>query len=1087
VGLADVTAGHGHLLLLSGEPGIGKTRLADEFGRFAVVQGVRVAWGRCWEGSGAPAYWPWIQVARTCLADTHAERRAAILGSEVAPRVAQDIAQLLPELGAAHPPTMRHFGPQPTDPEQARFQLFESVVTLFKNVARIEPLVIVIDDLHDADHPSLQLLKFIASHSKDARILLVGTYRDTEVRQSPELTRLIGDLSREGHSIPIVGLSQAEVREFLASSSGKKADEKLVSGLYEATDGNPLFVDGVVRLLAAEGKLDGTGAGDAFKIPEGVQGSIRRRLVKLPEKTNRILSIASVIGNQFETQLLAYVSGSEPEEIVDRMGGALRAGITTDLGGGSYYRFSHALVREALYQDLPAKRRVQSHAEIGAAIEEVHKDELKPHLAALAHHFRAGGDACKAIDYSIAAADAAEAVFAYEDALSHLRPALAIAENRDNDPTGRAALLLRLGRIVIAVGNHDQGVAYLQSALRLFEQIGDNQHAGEVNSHLGHAFRFYGPHMNIHRALIHFQRAEELLSETSEQRVLGMLQWGLATTYHQQMRISKALISSKKAMDIFARLGDRELWARVAGNHSHYLMMKGKLARATALIEDLARQAAGFVNPDDFRDVIMMCGWFWMVMAAPREAMRYYRLALKRPGHDVRRQGELLQFLTNCETAVGNLIEAKRLAAENYMAPAFLTAIAYFEGDWKTTADALEHALDSARSIGAAWEELGALIYAVDLRRLMGDYSGAAEALDRALSLYKPDDLCWEVRMRSQGVMLFFDAGHPAKAAEQLQYCRKILVGQEDWLGLAGLLWRAEGIVAALQDRFEESGRYFEKSRETYKQYSIPWYEAETLHYWGKALLQMGQPRLAREKLDAAAKIYRDYGAGQAWIDYVEADRRRVQPSSADPPQDRHADAETASRESVFLNEGQFWTISYQDGSYRLRDMKGLHYIAYLLAHPNERFHVRELSASVRGEAFSLAASDPSLHAEREDASPILDSKAKADFRAHLSELHTELDEAEQMNDRGRAERIRTELELVNDELSAAIGLRGRDRKMSDPVERTRVRIGKAIRSALRGIQEHDPSLAHHLTSCIRTGYYCAYLPDPRQLPSWKL
>jgi predicted ATPase len=268
-GLADVTAGHSHLFLLSGEPGIGKTRLADEFGRLAVAQGVRVTWGRCWEGDGAPAYWPWIQVLRACLTGSDAEQRAAILGAEATPQVAQDIAQLLPEVRATHATTPRPPGPQPTDPEQARFQLFESVTTVLKNVASIGPLVIVIDDLHDTDHPSLLLLKFIAAHSKDARILLVGTYRNTEVRQSQELTRLIGELSREGHSIPIVGLSEAEVGEFLTSRSGKKADEKLVANLYQATDGNPLFVDGVVRLLVAEGKLERAVTGEAFKIPRG--------------------------------------------------------------------------------------------------------------------------------------------------------------------------------------------------------------------------------------------------------------------------------------------------------------------------------------------------------------------------------------------------------------------------------------------------------------------------------------------------------------------------------------------------------------------------------------------------------------------------------------------------------------------------------------------------------------------------------------------------------------------------------------------------------------------------------------------------
>jgi hypothetical protein len=296
----------------------------------------------------------------------------------------------------------------------------------------------------------------------------------------------------------------------------------------------------------------------------------------------------------------------------------------------------------------------------------------------------------------------------------------------------------------------------------------------------------------------------------------------------------------------------------------------------------------------------------------------------------------------------------------------------------------------------------------------------------------------------------------------------------------------AEAIVTSLHDRLEDSDRCFEKGIGICKRYSLPWEEAEALHHWGKTLLQAGRRDRAREKLDSAIKIYREHGGGQAWIDRVEADRRRTEPPSAQP-QNGRTDAETTGRDAVFHNEGDFWTISYLDRSFRLRDARGLHYIACLLAHPNQRFHVRELSANVAGDALSAAISDPSLHADREDAPPILDSKAKADYRARLSQLRSDLDEAERMNDTGRAERIRSELEFVNDELSAAVGLGGRDRKMSDQGERTRLRIGKAIRSALSGIREQDPSLAHHLGTCIRTGYYCAYLPNPRQVVSWKL
>jgi tetratricopeptide (TPR) repeat protein len=1104
-GLRDVTAGHSHLFLLSGEPGIGKTRLADEFGRQAVAHGVRVAWGRCWEGSGAPAYRPWSQVLRACLGDADAEQRAAILGSEATPQVAQDIGQLLPELRAAHP-TPRPPGPQPTDPEQARFQLFESVATLLKNVARIGPLVIVIDDLHDADHPSLLLLKFIAGHGKDAGILLVGTYRDTEVRQSPELTRLLGDLSREGHSIPIVGLSEAEVGEFVASSSGKKADQKLVAHLYQAADGNPLFVDGVLRLLIAEGKLDQAVAGDAFKIPDGVQESIRRRLVKLPKETNLLLSIASVIGTEVESQLLAKVSGSTPDEIVERMEGALRAGIMIDSPiGDSHYRFSHPLVREALYQDLPTKRRIQLHGQIGVGIEEVHKDDLKPHLAALAHHFRAVGDVRNAINYSIAAADAAEAVFAYEDALSHLRPALIIAESHDHDGPQRAAMLLRLGRIVVFFENHEQGVAYLESALKIFEQIGDDRDAGEVHSHLGRAFMNLGPQLDVHRTLSHLQRAEALLGETSEQRSLGPLYNGFAWTSHQAMRGKEAIATSQKAMEIFARVGDRESWACVAGYHCHYLVVKGKLARAIPLIDEIAAEAPGFVNPDAFRAVNQACGWFWMLMKDPSHAKRHFRLGLRKPGHDKRLQSMMLQWLTLCEALVGNLVEAKRLAAENSVIPTFLTVISYHDGDWKAAGEALEKTIDQSRSIGAKWEELNALSLSVDLRRVTGDYLGATADLKRAMSLYQPDDLYWEVRIRPQGVMLYFDTAQREKAAEYSELCRKILAGEEDWLPRSGHLWRAEAIAAALQDGFDESDRYFEKSLEILQHYSLPWDAAETLHYWGKALLQAGQLQRAREKLDEAIKIYRDHRTGQSWIDRVEADRRRAQLSSDEPQlQSGYGGAETGGREAVFRREGEYWTLKHGTNVFRLRHSKGLDYLAKLLASPGREFHALEMAQAVAAgpdeavdsdsdEDDEAAATEHSSRSRLEvrgdlgDAGAQLDDAARAAYGRRLTELHDEIDEAHEFKDDERAARAQEEIDALGRELKGAIGLAGRTRRAASSGERARIAVTQALRLAISKIAGNDATLGKLLSTTIKTGTVCSYVPDDRFPVSWRL
>src|SRR6516162_1928052 len=175
-------------------------------------------------------------------------------------------------------------------------------------------------------------------------------------------------------------------------------------------------------------------------------------------------------------------------------------------------------------------------------------------------------------------------------------------------------------------------------------------------------------------------------------------------------------------MDIFARLGEREFWASVACNHSQHLMVKGKLARATALIDEMVGTTAAFVNPDAFQHVSLWCAWFWLQMRDPREAIRRYQLGLKRPGHDLKLRGRFFEFLTYCEVLIGNLTEAKRLATENYVNPVFSWLIAYHDGEWNAAEKALENALNLARSVGSGWNELSSLSFDVDLRRVTGDY-----------------------------------------------------------------------------------------------------------------------------------------------------------------------------------------------------------------------------------------------------------------------------------------------------------------------------------------------------------------------------
>ena len=248
--LDEALGGQGRLVLVAGEPGIGKTRLAQELGSRARERGGRLLWGRCYEGDGAPAYWPWVQVLRAYAAERAPSALAAELG-----KGASVVAQLIPEVADALPdlPAL----PVP-EPELARFQFFDAVSTLLRAASRAAPLVVVVDDLHWADHSSLVLLQFLTRELGAARLLLIGTYRDMEVNRLHPLNDTLAEVVREPVTTRLVlqGLGQAEVARCISEVTGVEPAADLVAAVHDRTEGNPFFVIEVVRLLAAEGRLE---------------------------------------------------------------------------------------------------------------------------------------------------------------------------------------------------------------------------------------------------------------------------------------------------------------------------------------------------------------------------------------------------------------------------------------------------------------------------------------------------------------------------------------------------------------------------------------------------------------------------------------------------------------------------------------------------------------------------------------------------------------------------------------------------------------------------------------------------------------
>jgi len=550
--LDDALSGHGRLVMLVGEPGIGKTRTTQELASYAENRGAQVLWGRCYEEEGAPPYWPWVQTIRSYVQQSDPDR----LRSEMGP-VASDIAEIVPEIRDKLPGLE---SPLASDPEQARFRFFDSVTTFFKNVSRTQPVMIILDDLHWADRSSLLLLEFLAGSISGSRLLLVGLYRDVEVSRQHPLSQTLGNLIREElfQRVHLGGLDREEVGRFVEVISGEAPPPGLVESVHTRTEGNPLFVGEVVRLLEREG-LGGEGTWSA-RIPEGLRDVIGRRLNQLSAQCNQVLITASVIGREFEfRQLMLLIEGAEEDRLLDLLEEALAARIIDEIPRSvGRYQFTHALIQETLVEELSTTRRVRLHARIGDALEELYGDQAEDHAAELAHHFdeaEAVTGAEKLVHYSKLAGERSLASYAFDEALSHFQRALAAKEGEPGS-TGMeqpmdeetADILLGLGYAQIPLALLDDGVSSLRRAFDYYVDAGNIPKVVEI-AEWGHWASL------IQRMQDEKRRALELVEPDSHDagRILPSYGYALALEadgYGPAMEIfDKALAISRREND----------------------------------------------------------------------------------------------------------------------------------------------------------------------------------------------------------------------------------------------------------------------------------------------------------------------------------------------------------------------------------------------------------------------------------------------------------------------------------------------------------------------------------------------------------
>jgi hypothetical protein len=1023
--LDEAVGGAGQLLLISGEPGIGKSALLAELARAAARDGARVLRGGCWSGGGTPVYWPWTQVLRSAC-----EQSPGGVG-ELGP--ARRLLVASPAPGEETPTTQ--------DPADARFELLDGMGLVLSRLANEAPLMVALDDLQWADEPSLQLLEFLARRLSAERVLLIGAYRDAEA--GPVLRSVTG----AGHLLPLGGLMEADVRALMVAVAAghdlPDPPERLVAQVWRRSGGNPFLVRELTRLTLAQGGWSRDPSPDqapgraGTPVPDTVRDTLERRLARLSQPCARLLAVAAVAGPEVREEVLARVvpdaDPSRGELLAEAV--AARVLLAPDEPTGRH-RFSHDLYWETIQAGLPARQRGELHLAVGRALETLRAGGAEVHLAEIAAHLLASGSGeamPDAIRFSTAAADEAMGRLGYEEARRHFELALAAWERSGGATEQRLTLLLGLADARLRAGDGAGARADLHRAVELCRRTRDA--AGLARAAV--ALHDLGARGDDHDATVNLELLGEAAAALPPEP--SALRARVLTALVQSMRHQARVVEDEDRLRAAAQ--EAVQVARAAADPSALgfallalhdaLWQPGSGRQRLPVIEEMRAAATTAGELDLVALSYQLKAAALLEAGDPRgraELSRYVELMAGR-GHARARWEAMTRRATEAVIA-GRWAEADALAVE---ARTFGTAIAVPDamGVFGTLHGVVLAMGESSEGFGITYEELQATApgaaYIAMLWALVQLGSGDVPGAGRTLAGFVVDDMAGSYDLEPLVALAVVMA--PAGSDEQRQ---RTYARLEPHAGLHAVVGGCASYWGAVD------------------------------HHLGMLAAALGWHDRAITHLEAAAAAYDRLGA-PAWAQKC---RERLDALAA-----ARAPADPAGQPGVatFRLEGQSFELVYGDRRAHLPDAKGLRDIAVLLAAPGRPVPVLRLLGADEGGG----------------ADPVLDDEARTAYRRRLARLDDQLDQAVSRNDSARAAQVAAEREALIKELSAAAGLGGRPRRLGDRTERARKTVTARIRDSLRRIDAVHPELAAHLRGAISTGTTCAYLSaDP---VTWRL
>jgi ATP/maltotriose-dependent transcriptional regulator MalT len=1033
-----LAAGQGQVILLSGEPGIGKSSLARYAADKAAARQQSVYWGFSWEGGGAPAYWPWTQILRPLVEDRGPP--ADLLAR---------LGQLLPEASPGKDPTL--------NPDQARFQLLESVRSFLDIASTDAPLVLIFEDLHAADSDTLNLLHYIARHTATTPLLVVGTFRDAEARALPDAEAL-WRTARDAQHIELSRLDKESVRTYLATRSDATPQGEQVEQLFATTEGNPLFLTELVHLL-------GTQSGpDDQRLPDSVHQVIRQHLKLLPENTESLVAKASVVGRTFDPGILSALSGQSASEVAKILKPAFSVGFIKQADNG-LYRFSHALHRDVLYQSLDETDRSLLHLSYADLIRDDIAAGSEDRWTELARHLEAAGGAhiTEAIEALRNAASRALKRLAFEDAAQLSKDAVdAFGSGPKFTPSDRCTLLLECASATLLAGKTAQGQELCKEAYTIARTLEDPQLMAIAALTWGSVFVVAKIDKDLIAAL---QECAEQLPEdnvSARAKVLARLAAALqpapdpaepmelartaismarstnddAVLYHVLRSAISALMdfapiaeriplnqefgalaetfgdvpgrfrSSLRIMIDASAAGDREtmvnaidacdqlarridlphyLW-RAASARAMQKMIEGDFDRATRLIDEAAMHASKI---DEVEAEITLPIQRFAILAEWESADTSIVDTLKKQLHDCFDSG-----MEEAEFFIAPFVQAYSSASDHRVAQRLVSDTTMVERSFAT----------GDRFLISRMAELGIS-------------SGETGLAERALSTLEP---------------------HKNECAS---------------LGLLGSTWTGPvayclGTVSAALGRSHEAVVYLEGAIRIAS-------EMKALPYVAWSHLALAGIEAERGNEDAAAQHAESGRRICERLDLREIQGIATETKSSSP---------TSRSEFALQQQGDVWNISFNSVVSVVRDSKGMQMLARLVEKADQDIHVLDLSGSSKAVATG-------------DAGPALDNEARKQYKERIADLQEQLEEARDLDDIGRVDALQTELDFLGQELSRAFGLGGRARHTGNAAERARVNVRRRIKDAIDRIAEQDTRTGDYLRNAVKTGSYCKYSP----------